>query len=197
MCCAALAFSFDSLQTIEIRGHSKLALSWLSPFAHHPFKLPCISIVSNVNGMLNLCASVSEIVHNPAVNALNVSNRYCCTSCKYKWRLSTTRTFAMAGEHVRLYIRVIIFGISFPQFQKRQPSSPDFSWPRVAPVVANSIFVIPTPYCSIYCTVLLFPSRANFHRDIISSSHSPHSSQSLAWSAILVFVRWCRAHQLV
>ena len=45
--------------------------------------------------------------------------------------------------------------------------------------------------------VLLFPARANFHRNIISSSHILQSPQCLPWSTVFAFVRWCRAHQLV
>ena len=38
--------------------------------SHHPFKLPCIMTVSNVNGR---CAIVSGIIHISAVDRLNVS----------------------------------------------------------------------------------------------------------------------------
>jgi len=80
---------------------------------------------------------------------------------------------------------------------KEQQSYPDFWSGRVASVIANLFVVTPAPCHPDHCTVLLFPTRANFHRNIISSSHSLHSSQRLAWSGILVFVRRCRAHQLV
>jgi hypothetical protein len=111
--CAALAFSFDSLWTIEIRGTLNLLGHGHLRSSHHPFKLTCITTVSNVNGLVNPCTGVSKSVYNSVVHSLNVSNG--AVHLKIYTRLSMTRSFAMDGEQCLLCIHVII-GIGFPQF---------------------------------------------------------------------------------
>jgi len=86
--CAALAFSFDSLWTIEIRGTLNLLGHGHLGLSHHPFKLTCITTVSNVNGIVNLCAGVLKSIYNSAVHTLNVSNGV--VHLKICTRLSTT-----------------------------------------------------------------------------------------------------------
>lgn len=59
--CAALAFSFDSLWTIEIRGTLNLLGHGHLRLSHHTLEMLCIKIVSEVNGTGYSCAGVSKI----------------------------------------------------------------------------------------------------------------------------------------
>ena len=80
--------------------------------SHHPFKLPCIMTVSNVNGR---CASVSKIIHSSAVKALNVS---IIVAYLGVWTVAQKYDpkFCHGWGTCLLYVRVII-GIRFPRSQ--------------------------------------------------------------------------------